>query len=82
MKNAQHHWSNHVTAIRSQGVTTSAYARQHGLSVASLYYWQRKLQSATTTLTTTETAAAPRHPSKFVALRINDSATAHAERRD
>jgi len=44
MKSTRQYWSNHVEAIKSRGVTTSGYARQHGISLAALYYWQRKLQ--------------------------------------
>jgi len=36
MKNNRHYWLNHVAAIKTQGVTTSAYARQHKLSLGSL----------------------------------------------
>src|SRR5450830_1023859 len=45
MKNGRNYWAGHVEAIKSLGVSTSAYARQHGISVAALYYWQRKLQA-------------------------------------
>lgn len=71
MKNARDYWSNHVAAIKARGVTASAYARQHKLSVASLYYWQRKLQSQSA-LHSVEVAA-PKTQSKFVALRVRDT---------
>lgn len=71
MKNNRHYWSNHVAAIKTQGVTTSAYARRHGMSLASLYYWQRKLQSQSAPHSVS--VAAPKPQSKFVALRVNDA---------
>lgn len=71
MKNGRNYWSNHVEAMKSQGVTTSAYARQHELSVAALYYWQRKLQSESAPHSVA--LAAPRPQSKFVALRVSDA---------
>jgi hypothetical protein len=37
-------WAEHVAAIKREGVSASAYARQHGLSVAAVYYWQRKFR--------------------------------------
>ena len=72
MKNAQQYWSKHIEAIKFQGITTSAYARQHDLALATLYYWQRKLQSSTTAGTTVEPMTAPRRPSKFLALTVGD----------
>ncbi|WP_157979352.1 IS66 family insertion sequence element accessory protein TnpA [Rhodoferax ferrireducens] len=47
MKNAREYWSNQLSAIKTQGVSCSAYAKQHDLSLASLYYWQRRLQPGT-----------------------------------
>jgi transposase len=38
-------WSAHVAAVKQEAISTSAYARQHGLSVKSLYRWQRVLHS-------------------------------------
>ena len=59
MKNAQHNWSKHIAAIKFQGVTASAYAKQHDLALATLYYWQRKLRSKSTAGTTVEPMTAP-----------------------
>ena len=72
MKNAQHYWSKHIAAIRAQGITTSAYARQHALALASLYYWQHKLRSTRTVGVAIEPTAACRRPSKFIALTVGD----------
>lgn len=73
MKNAQHYWSKHIAAIKFQGISASAYAKQHDLALATLYYWQRKLQSNSTAVgTTVEPMTAPRRPSKFIALTVGD----------
>ena len=77
MKNNRNYWSNHVAAIKSQGVTTSAYARLHGISLAALYYWQRKLRLEVAPHSMALVAAKPR--SKFVALRVSDAAADMAQ---
>ena len=71
MKSGRNYWAGHVEAIKSLGVTTSAYARQHGISVATLYYWQRKLQLEVAPNALALAAAKPQ--SRFVALRVNDA---------
>jgi hypothetical protein len=73
MKNAQQYWSKHIAAIKRQGTTTSAYARQHQLALASLYHWQRRLRFTQTLGAGFESAAAPSRPSKFIALTVSDS---------
>lgn len=37
-------WSTHLSAIDLAGVTTKAYAQEHGLSVSALYYWRGQLK--------------------------------------
>ena len=37
-------WMAQVAAVKLEAISASAYARRHGLSVATLYYWQRKLK--------------------------------------
>ncbi len=64
MKDRTEFWTAHVAAVKHEAISVSAYARQHDLSIAALYYWQRKLRSNTIT---TEAGQ-----SKFVALRITD----------
>ena len=71
MKNGRNYWAEHVAAIKSQGVTASTYARQHGISVTALYYWQRKLQLEMAAHSMA--LAAPKPQGKFVALRMNDA---------
>lgn len=72
MKNARHYWSKHIGAIKSQGITTSAYAKRHDLALATLYYWQRRLRSTETIGAGVESTHAPRRPSKFIALTVGD----------
>lgn len=46
MTEREAYWSAHLTAIEREGITTRAYARREGLSVAALYYWRRALQES------------------------------------
>jgi transposase len=62
-------WTSHVDAVKRERISASAYARRHGLSLASLYYWRRKLQVAAT-------ASAGGAIGKFVALRVLDESLA------
>lgn len=45
MKMGSEFWAAHVAAVKLETISASEYARRHGLSVAALYYWQRKLKS-------------------------------------
>ncbi len=71
MKNGRNYWAEHVAAIKSQGVTASAYARQHGISLSALYYWQRKLELEM--VPHSMALAVPKPQSKFVALRVSEA---------
>ena len=71
MKSSREYWSSHVAAIMAQVGSTSAYARQHGISPTALYYWQRKLRLEATPLAVV--VAAPKPQGKFVALRVSDA---------
>ena len=71
MKRAKHDWSSHIEAIKTQGISTRAYAKRHDITLSSLYYWQRKLKSALPVPTKAEPVALTKPSSKFVALRIN-----------
>ncbi len=66
MKMGTEFWVGHVAAAKREAISGSAYAKQHGISVAALYYWQRKLN---------ETASAGQ-VGKFVALRVADAGIA------
>ena len=63
------YWREHVAAVKSQLITTKAYAQRHGLVLSTLYYWQRKLK-LTATLVKYEPVATLRRPSKFVSLHV------------
>ena len=67
-------WTSHVEACRRDGSAASVYARQHGLTLASLYYWRRKLKLAAALSDGSASGAA----SKFVALRVVDAAAGGA----
>ena len=62
-------WAQHVAAAARETISTSAYAKRHGLSAKSLYYWQNKLKTAA------PTGAISRPTGKFVALRVVDAAS-------
>lgn len=56
-------WAAHVAAAKLEAIPASEYARRHGLSVKSLYYWRRKLKKS-------DKADTPLLAGKFVALRV------------
>jgi len=43
MSKGMDYWSQHLSAIRAEGISTKAYAQREGLSVASLYSWRSRL---------------------------------------
>ena len=67
-------WSSHVEACHREGGAASVYARQHGLTLASLYYWRRKLKLAVAVGDGSTSVQA----NKFVALRVVDAAVGAA----
>ena len=66
MKPGMEFWAGHVASAKLEAISASEYAKRHGISVAALYYWQRKLKHA---------ANMDRNgaSSKFVSIRIADS---------
>lgn len=73
MKMGTEFWAGHVAAANRETISASEYARRHGISVAALYYWQRKLKAATaSTAKKVSTPAKPALASSFVALRVLD----------
>lgn len=64
------YWSDHVVAVKAQAISTRAYARQHGLALSTLYYWQHKLKLTAATQANSEQAAASGQRGKFVTLHI------------
>jgi hypothetical protein len=86
MQNTKIDWLSHVGAIKAQAGSTAAYARQHHLARATLYYWQRKLKALALAQAPAEPVSmepllvpaapsaspvVPKSPSKFVALRVS-----------
>lgn len=55
----------HLAAIKREAISTSAYAKRHGLAVESLYYWQSKLK-----ISAPETPVGRNKAKTFVALRV------------
>lgn len=70
MKKTREFWQGHVDAVKREGMSTSAYAKQHGVSLKSLYRWQRMLK-AVPALPTKVNA-----PVNFVSVRVADPAGA------
>ena len=66
MENDTEFWTSHVEACRREGTAANVYARQHGLTLASLYYWRRKLKLAAAVSDSSGSVPA----AKFVALRV------------
>jgi len=75
MKMGTEFWIGHVAAAKLETISASEYARRHSISVATLYYWQHKLKSASTAKKVPKLAK-PTHASKFVALRVLDKVIA------
>jgi transposase-like protein len=69
MKMGTEYWVAHVAAAKLEEISGSAYAKRHGISVAALYYWQRKLKA-------TPEIGDPGQMNKFVALRVADAVVA------
>lgn len=70
MKRDLQFWSVHVAAIQREGIPANMYAKREGVSLAAIYYWQRKLRA---TAETTE-AAKPAGSGAFVQLRVSECA--------
>lgn len=68
------YWSEHVAAVKSQAISTRAYAQQHSLALSTLYYWQHKLKTTAVMPANSEPTTATRQPSKFVALHVKAAA--------
>jgi len=70
MKVGAEFWTAHVAAIKQEAISASAYAKRHGISLAALYYWQRKLNAAASK------SGLQSQAGKFVALRVADAVIA------
>lgn len=69
MKMGTKFWLAHVAAAKLETISASAYAKRHGISIASLYYWQSKLKKP---IEIVESDSA----SKFVTLRVDKTVVA------
>ena len=67
MRHEPEFWQAHIEAAKRERMSTSAYAKRHGLVVKSLYRWQRKLATTSAVVTNSTT------PGKFVALCVADA---------
>ena len=72
MKKIREFWQGHVDAVKSEGTSTSAYAKRHGVSLKSLYRWQRTLNGVQSL------SATANSPTTFVSVRVADPAVAAA----
>ena len=76
MKMGAEFWESHVAAAKCETLSASEYARRHNISVAALYYWQRKLKVASaSTPKKVSTLSKPAHASQFEELRVLDKQT-------
>ncbi|MBC7859385.1 MAG: hypothetical protein H7Z39_11530 [Burkholderiaceae bacterium] len=73
MKKDMQYWTAHMAAIECEGIVVSAYAKRENLSLASLYYWRRKLSTAAPDATTQKPA------SSFMQLRVTGRAAGHGD---
>ena len=76
MKMSTEFWEGHVAAAKRETISASEYARLHSISVAALYYWQRKLKVASaSTPNKISTLSKTAHASQFVELRVLNKQT-------
>ncbi len=65
MRKGSEYWLKHVAAIKREGLSTNAYAKEHGLAAKRLYYWQRKAGVAVPSV--------EKQTSAFIALRVEST---------
>jgi hypothetical protein len=58
-------WAEHVAAIERERISANAYAKRESISVAAIYYWQRKLRAAAADVSTPARS--------FVQLRVAEA---------
>ena len=69
MTTTEQRWSGHIAAIKAQAITAKAYAKQHGLVLSTLYYWQGRLRAGGAGQGNLPTAT-PAQPGKFMTLQL------------
>ena len=67
MRKGSEYWLKHVAAIKREGLSTNAYAKEHGLAAKRLYYWQRKAAGVAV-------PSVAKQASAFIALRVESTA--------
>jgi transposase-like protein len=58
-------WLANVEALNLQLISTSEYAKRHGIAVKRLYYWQRKLRT-----TASKVPVRAGQAKAFIAVRV------------
>lgn len=69
MSKSETYWARHLQAIEALGVSTKAYAKEHGLPVQQLYNW-RSLLKRQFNETTTGTFQRSSFSSQFMAVTV------------
>ncbi len=72
MKKDRGFWVAHVAAIEREAIAASTYAKRESVSLAALYYWQRKLRAAAEVCDVAKPAGA------FVQMRVADNVGARS----
>ena len=76
MRKSSSYWAKHLAAIEESSISTSQYARMHGIKVNSLYSWRNRLKNknlANTSATKSNSSSSlsvKRQTSRFVAMQI------------
>ncbi len=63
------YWVEHLASIAAEQITTKAYAEREGLSVASLYYWRKRLKDDAAT----QSPVAHASKRQLVAVQVTSS---------
>jgi hypothetical protein len=67
MEGREAYWQRHIEGLKREGLSKTDYCKRHGLSVKSLYRWQRKLSDSGIEESNT---ADQKHP--FVAIQLEE----------
>lgn len=70
MDTSRTYWTAHLEAIRTEDITTAAYARREGLEPQVLYRWRNRLKEEDADTQRTISAPATR---QFIPVRLRDS---------
>jgi hypothetical protein len=67
MEGREAYWQRHIERLEKEGLSKTEYCKRHGLSVKSLYRWQRKLSGSGIDESITADQKNP-----FVAIQLKD----------